>query len=112
MVDGSGNRKPYSQLAAINLGVLMAQGAITWDPAAKAANGKDVGAFSVDLTKMKAASIEMMRVVGAIKAKGDKAGALALAKEHVEEGSKVPMAIITERIRRFPQPSFVYSIEL
>jgi hypothetical protein len=108
----NGQRKAYSQLAAIHLGFFLKEGAITWDPNAKAANGTDTGAFSVDLSKMKAASIALMKAVGTIKAKGDKKAALELADAHVEKDSKVPMAIITERMLRFPAPTFVYSVEL
>ena len=48
--------------------------------------------------------------VGAIKAKGDKPGALALAKKYVD-GDKVPQKTIAERMLRFPQPNFVYAID-
>jgi hypothetical protein len=112
MYTAGGQRKAYSQLAAIQIGFLMEQGALVWDPAAKAANGKDVGAFSINLPKMREAAIALMKLSGTIKAKGDKEGALKLAKAHVEEGTKVPMDVIKERMLRFPQPSFVYSVEL
>jgi len=107
-----GKRRPYSQLAAIHVGFLMDRGALIWQPKAKAANGSDLGAFSIDFTKMRAASVELMKNVATIKAKNDKDGALTLANKYVEKGSVVPMEIITERALRFPQASFVYALDL
>ncbi|MBL8740602.1 MAG: hypothetical protein JNK04_05905, partial [Myxococcales bacterium] len=108
----NGKRRPYSQLAAIHIGFFMDRGALVWQPKAKAANGTDVGAFSVDFTKMRAASVDLMKLVATIKAKNDKDGALALANKYVEKGTIVPMDLITERALRFPQSSFVYALDL
>jgi hypothetical protein len=108
----NGKRRPYSQLAAIHIGFLMDRGALIWQPKAKAANGSDVGAFSVDFSKMRASSVELMKLVATIKAKNDKDGALQLANKYVEKGSIVPMELITERALRFPQSSFVYTLDL
>jgi len=110
MYTASGQRKAYSQLAAIQMGFLMDEGALIWDATAKSASGDDTGAFKVDFVKMGPAVDKLMKTVGAIKAKGDKAGALALAKKYVD-GPKVPQKAITERMLRFPQPSFVYAID-
>ncbi len=112
MKDGAGKRKPYSQLAAIQVGFFMDEGVFIWDEKATAANGTDKGAFKIDFTKMKDASIKLMKMVGTIKAKGDKKGALELADKYVDEAtSKVPHAAIRERILRFALPNFVYTIE-
>ncbi|HTJ81564.1 MAG TPA: hypothetical protein VL400_07555, partial [Polyangiaceae bacterium] len=111
MYAANGQRKAYSQLAAIQVGYLMDQGAITWDEKATAANGKDQGAFKIDFAKMSAASIAMMKTVATIKATNDKAAALDLANKYVEKGSRVPQAVITERMLRFPQPNFVYGLD-
>lgn len=112
MTTPSGQRKAYSQLAAVQIGFLLDEGAFTWDPNASTAAGSDKGAFSVDFTKIRDASIKMMKVVATIKAKGDKAGAIALADKYVDLAkSRVPHAIITQRMLRFPQPNFVYSVE-
>ncbi len=105
-----GRRKAYSQLAAIQIGFFMDEGAIVWDDKATAANGKDAGAFKIDFAKMADASVKMMKIVGGIKAKNDKQAALDLANKYVEKGSKVPHSVITERMLRFPQPNFVYSL--
>lgn len=110
MYTASGQRKAYSQLAAVQIGFLMDEGAITWDPKAKTADGKDDGAFRIDFAKMGPAVDKLMKAVGGIKARNDKAGALALAAKYVDS-DKVPQKAVTERMLRFPQPNFVYAID-
>lgn len=105
----SGGRKAYSQLAAIQIGVLLDQGAITWSPEAAAADGTHTGAFSIDFARLPAAVRELMTMVMRIKATGDRAAAEALATRYVD-GDRVPHATIVERYQGFPQASFVYSV--
>ena len=109
-------RKAYSQLAAVQIGFLMGEGAVTWDAFAEAANGSDKGAFTIDFDKLVPAIDKMMTVVGGIKAKNDSAAALALVAKYVDAGADgktvVPQAIITERELRIPKPAFVYGVEL
>jgi len=106
--------KNYSQLAAIQLGSLMKQGAVSWKADEMAANGKDKGCFSLDLAKMPAAIKALMTDVAQIKGQGNKARAEALIKEHVgAPGEKRPLHVtITDRITRAPKASFVYSVKL
>ncbi|MEO6573680.1 MAG: hypothetical protein ABIP89_07575, partial [Polyangiaceae bacterium] len=111
MYTEAGERKAYSQLAAIQMGFLMDEGALTFDPNAVAANGTDKGAFSVNFDKIVPAVDKLMKRVGTIKAKTDKADAEALAKKYVD-GDLVPQKVITERVLRFPKPSFVYAMDL
>jgi hypothetical protein len=111
MYTDRGGRKPYSQLAAIQLGLLMDEGAIAWDAKAPAANGKDTGAFVIHYDKMPAAIDKLMKTVGGLKASGDRAGAEALAKKYVD-GNVVPQGIIAERLLRNPRATFVYSLKL
>ncbi len=111
MYTPDGHRKAYSQLAAIQIGFLMDQGAIRWDEKVKAADGKDTGAFVVDFSKLPAATTKLMTLVATIKAKNDKAGAEALAKKYVD-GKVVPQKVIADRFLRFPKTSFVYSVDL
>lgn len=106
-----GTRKPYSQLAAIQLGILMEEGAVEWDATALAANGKDTGAFRLRFEKFHAAAEKMMRQVAQIKARNDKKGAESLVKKHVD-GGKIPQAILAERVQRSPKNSFVYAVGL
>jgi hypothetical protein len=109
MYTATGGRKAYSQLAAIQIGYLMDNGALTWDPNATAANGKDKGAFHLHRDKLVRVVAEMMKLTGGIKARGDKAAAEALAAKYVD-GEVVPHAIIVERWGRHPRASYVYSI--
>jgi hypothetical protein len=105
----SGDPKTYSQLAAIQVGFLIEQGAITWDANAPAANGTDKGAFTLHLDKFPAAADAMMSVVAGIKARGDKKGAEGLIAKYVD-GAIVPQQVIQERYLRFPKASFVYAV--
>jgi hypothetical protein len=109
MYTPTGQRKAYSQLAAIQIGVLLDQGAITWSPEAAAADGTHTGAFSIDFARLPAAVRELMTMVMRIKATGDRAAAEALAARYVD-GDRVPHATIVERYQGFPQASFVYSV--
>jgi hypothetical protein len=109
MYTPSGQRKAYSQLAAIQLGVLLDQGAIRWDADAPAADGTHRGAFRIDFARLPAACRELMTQVMRIKATGDRAAAEALAARYVD-GEIVPHAAIVERYRGFPQASFVYAV--
>jgi hypothetical protein len=104
-------RKTYSQLSAIQIGFLMDQGALTWDPEALAANGVDKGAFHIHADKLVAASDEMMKLVGGIKARADRTAAEALAAKYVDT-DRTPQAVIVERFARSPRASLVYSVLL
>ena len=106
----SGERKAYPSLAVIQLGFLMDHGALRWDPAATAANGKDTGAFTIVTDKLVPAIDEMIKVVGGIKARGDREAAEALLTRYVD-GDLVPQAVIAERMLRAPKTSFVYAVE-
>jgi hypothetical protein len=112
MYSGGGDRKTYSNLAAIQIGILIENGVLTWDPKAKAANGKDTGAFTLHEDKIVPVVDDMMKLVGGIKAKGDRAGAEALIKKFVDSSEVVPHDTIKERVLRHPKASFVYSVKL
>jgi hypothetical protein len=114
MYDEDKHPKNYSQLAAIQLGWLMRNGAVSWKAEETAANGKDKGCFSVALDKFPAAVKSLMTEVAQIKGKGDKARAEKLIKDYVDvtgEKKKVH-EVITERVLRSPKPSFVYAVKL
>jgi hypothetical protein len=114
----TGNRKAYSQLAAIQLGFLIDQGALRWDPEAMAADGVHRGALSIDLSRMPAASTALMEAVMRIKATADRDAAVALADRYVGaapdadlSATVVPHATIVERWSGgFPQTTFVFEI--
>ncbi len=112
MYTGTGERKTYSNLAAIQIGYLIENGALTWDANATAANGKDKGAFTLHSDKLAAVVHEMMKLVAGIKARGDKPAAEALVKNYVDGSAIVPHKIISERFLRFPKANFVYAVAL
>ncbi|MCC6806255.1 MAG: hypothetical protein IT381_02430 [Deltaproteobacteria bacterium] len=112
MYDEGKKPKPYSQLAAIEIGFLVKEGAITFDANAMAANGIDKGAFKMTLAKFPAAFEKLMGIVAKVKAKGDKAGAEKLVKEFVDaDAAKLMHAVIAERMLRAPRASFVYAVK-
>ena len=111
MYTDSGKPKPYSHVAAIQVGYLLDKGAITFDPKATAANGKDQGAFILHFDKLPAAIDQMMKIAGRIKARGDKKKAEDLVEKYVE-GDVVPMKLIAERSLRYPKATFLYGVAL
>jgi len=111
MYSASGRRKPYSQLAAVQVGFLMENGALRWDPEATAANGEDQGAFSIDYDAFPGAARELMTLVMGIKASGDREEAERIATRWVD-GDVVPQETIRERWNRAPHATFVYSVTL
>jgi hypothetical protein len=102
--------QPYAQLAAIQVGFLLDEGALGFDAAAPAANGTDKGAFAIHFEKMAPAFEKLLKVVGTIKAKNDKAGVEALVAKYVD-GPTVPQTVIAERELRFPQTTYVYAVD-
>jgi len=104
--------KTYGQLAAIQLGFLIEHGVLEWKPEATAANGKDKGAFVLHIDKMPAAADEMLKLVAGIKARGDKAAALALIAKYVDAKTVVPHDLLADRYLRFPRASYVYAVDL
>jgi hypothetical protein len=114
MYDEDKHPRNYSQLAAIQLGWLMKNGAVAWKADDTAANGKDKGCFALALDKFPAAVKSLMTEVAQIKGKGDKARAEKLVKDYVDvTGDKKKVHdVITERVLRSPKPSFVYAIKL
>lgn len=111
MYTGSGERKTYGNVAAIQIGFLLDKGALTWEAKATAANGTDKAALVLHPAKLVPAVKDMMKVVAGIKARGDRPAAEALAKKYVD-GTIVPHKTIQERFQRFPKASFVYAVKL
>jgi hypothetical protein len=112
MYTGEKQRKPYGNLAAIQIGYLIDHGALTWDANAMAANGTDKGAFTIHVDKLTPVADEMMKEFAGIKARGDKAAAEKLIARYVDSEDVVPHKIISERLLRFPKGSYVYSVGL
>ena len=110
MYDGAGARKTYGNLAAIQVGLLLDAGALSWEPAIMAANGKDPGALVVHPEKLAGAVNDMMRTVTGIKARGDKARLQQLIARYVDSSDVVPHSTIAERYLREPKDTFVYAV--
>ncbi|MFO0605864.1 MAG: hypothetical protein U0324_21955 [Polyangiales bacterium] len=104
-----GQRMAYSQLAAVQVGALLDDGALAWDDAAPAADGAHRGAFTFAMERFEGACERLMAQVMRIKATGDRAAAEALAARYVD-GPRVPQAAVGERVRAHPQASFVYAV--
>jgi len=108
--------RPYSQLAAIQLGLLLNDGAIAWRAGEKAANGTDVGCLSANLDKFPEATKKMLTLVAGIKGRGDRPLAEQLVTEHVDcqagdaARCKAVQAAVTERVLREPKPTFLYAL--
>lgn len=106
--------KPYSQLAAIQLGWLLERGGGAWLPDQKAANGTDTGCIQLDLEKFPKAAEALLKEVARIKAKGDVAGANKLKAAYVDKDGDVKqlLELIRERWLRAPKATFVYAVDL
>ena len=114
MHEADGKPKPYSHLAAIQVGALQKSGAIVWHADQKAANGQDLGCFEVVADKTAPAIAQLMREVGGIKARGDKTAALALVQTYTSDTGE--FAQLREKIRdrwlRAPKATYVYAVRL
>jgi len=113
MLDSRGNPKPYSQLAAIQMGFMRERGVLEWRAGEKAANGVDTGCFEVDLAKWPAAAEELARLSFGIKSRGDRALAEQTRDRWTTPGTEWAglRGVIEERWLRAPKASFVYAIE-
>jgi hypothetical protein len=112
MYTATHERRPYPELAAIQLGILTDAGALTWDPNAAAADGRDQGAYLIHMDKMAATSDAMMKTVAGIKGRGDKKAIEELIRKYVDSSTVVPHAVIEERWAREPRVSLVYSVAM
>jgi len=108
-----GYPKAYSQLSAIQVGMLMDDGAVVWRPDTTAANGRDLGCFDVSWSEFDASVDRMAREVFGAKARNDKASASAMVARFVD-GKEAPSTQrfdeIERRILRTPRPAYVYAI--
>lgn len=112
MTDAQGKPKPYSQLAAIQMGYLNSRDALAWKPLEKAASGLDVGCFEVDSAKWRPALDELARIVLGVKGRGDRLLAEQTRDAWVSDGTAwaALRRVIQERWLRAPKASFVYAV--
>lgn len=114
MYAGDGHAEPYPQLASVQLGALVEAGAVVWRADEKAANGTDLGCFEVEFGKLPPAVEALMRRVAQVKAQGDRAGAEAMKAAYVDAKDAYARVrdIVTERWRRVPKATFLYSVSV
>lgn len=113
MYDAEGKIKPYSALAAIQVGALLREGALSWRANETAANGTDRGCLAVDFAGFHAAVARLETAVLGVKARGDAAAARALEKEYVRSPTGAVADVlrtVTERMLRFPAGTYLYSV--
>ncbi len=102
MTTPSGNVRVYSQLAAVQLGFFVKEKAITYKK----------GKFTLHFKKLDKSINKLMKIVGQMKATGDKAGATALIDNYVKGAGKklVRMKRISKEVLKHPKASFRYSV--
>jgi hypothetical protein len=108
--DADGKPKTYGHVAAIQLHWLVSSGALKFDEAARGSG--DPGRFVVDFQKLTGAVESLMRLVGKLKASGDRAGAEQLIKDCTSDRALAGYRtdIIKRRTQRFPSASFIYEV--
>lgn len=114
MFTSSGNPKNYSQLAAVQIGYLMEEGALEWKVSNDNTTGKPVGKFNIVYEKIPSAVEKLMAKVVKIKATGDVNAAKQLVEPYVSGDKRgiVHHDEISERLLKFPRASMVYSVKL
>lgn len=110
MFTSTGNPMAYSQLAAIQVGSFVKDGAIEWREGNEAGSGQ--GRFHINFDKMPGAVENLMRRMGTAYASADSATVKKLIDDFVSgENSKlVRMKEIEDRFLKFPKQSFYYSV--
>lgn len=113
MYAADGTPRNYSQLAAMQVGAFLDDGALEWHADAMAANGTDKGCMELNFDKLSPAIQAFETTVLKIKASGDRKTAEALKAKYVDGGDEFAQirSTIAERWLRSPKASFVYSIK-
>lgn len=104
MHTASGSARPYSQLSAVQLGVMQQHGALV----------KKGGRYLIDFAKMPKAVDQMMRQVGQFKARGDKPGATKFIEAYIGKDALKRLGIdtIKREVLRHAKATFIYAIWL
>jgi hypothetical protein len=106
MFSDGDNPKPYSQLAAVQIGSFIKDGAMAFGRVGE----REL--FSVDFDRLPASVEKLMQKVARLKAAGDAPGVRALVDGFVtgEDARLVRRDEVQARLRRFPKPSFSYTL--
>ena len=102
MFTSSGNVRPYSQLAAVQVGFFVKQGALSFKK----------GKFTIHFKKLPGAIDKLTKQVGQIKATGNHTAAQKLIDRYVKgKGRKlVQMKRIRKEVLKYPKATFLYSV--
>jgi hypothetical protein len=104
MFSPSGNVQPYSQLAAIQIGSFMQDGAMTFNH----------GRFTIHFERLPRSIERLMATVGKIKATGDRAAAEQLIHHFIDPKGRGHRLVhekhIANKLLRYPKGTFVYSV--
>ncbi len=113
MFTATGNPKAYSQLAAIQIGTFVRDGALTWVPNVDPQNDGVLGRFQINYDKLPASIEGLMRKTGQVMASGDAASAKTLIDDFTAgEGSKlVRMKEVEDRYLGFTKASFDFAVK-
>ena len=113
LTTSEGTPKAYPRLAAVQVGWLLDEGALSWEDAL-AANGTDQGCFALHADALPGAIESMSAEVFRIKGAMDVPAAQALEARYVtpEGGPPAWHAVVEERFGREAQPSFTYEVVL
>lgn len=104
MFTPTGHVQPYSHVAAVQVGFLSDEGALTFS------NGK----FDIHFDKLHGSVEKLMKLVGQIKAKGDVAAGQRLVDHYVKGKGRAQVheAYIAKELLRWPKATFLYSITI
>lgn len=110
----NGKPKPYSQLAAIQVGFLLKHGGLKWQQNKKASDPTYTGCFSLQHDQLTSQIKQITRMALGIKARGDIGAAKALQKEFVDDEGRWQTLVgtITERWQKYPRASFLYAVRM
>jgi len=102
MFSASGNVQPYSQLAAIQVGSFMQDGALTFN----------AGKFTINFDRLPGSIERLMLQVGQIKARGDRKAAETLIDHFIKgRGHRlVHEEYIAKMLLRYPKGTYLYSV--
>lgn len=102
MSTASGHPKPYSRLAAVQIGWLMDRGALVFSR----------GKFQLHFDKVAPAVDALMREVGRIKARGDKKAGRALIDRYISKRAlaRLRFALLQRELLKYPKAAFGYSV--
>ena len=103
----TGAPKPYAQLSAVQIGWLVRAGALTWT-----AGPDGVERLRADFEKLPSAVESLMKEVGSVYARGDKAAAQALLDEFVSGpgAALVRQRDAAARLSKYPRESYRYTV--